>query len=417
MLPERFRGGLSKSRGRCEGWLSASWRHELAASAVLSAACLVLIVVFTDLKTEGTALYADPGWDRHFYRLMAVQGLFEFRLAPYCWRVLVPALAGWSPLALQTSFFVITSTSLWGTGVVLYFTARGRRHSPTVASLGVLLFYSLGWGSKFIVADFWIPDGAALLLVSLALWAALEKKLQVFGAVMLVAAVTKESVLLAAPLYLCLNLRRPVDGRFVVTAAAALIPAAVVAILLRAVVAQQNGDAEYFATMPEDIRRFPDLFDHYSYGRLLLEVGYEERFRHRELADFLRYTTSPLGIALPILVMFGLRRSWRLALGMVAFFVLTYAQLLFATDTQRLVVLVAPCLVILALEGVREFERQFRLPPAVLIPSAVALFLLVLIGRQTYEVRFEAQALVVAVTISAATLWRRQRRIDKRPRG
>src|SRR5512139_991620 len=209
-----------------EGWIEGSRMRDLAAGALLSAGCLGLILAFTDLKTEGTALYADPGWDRHLYRLMAEEGPFEFRLAPYCWRILVPALAGWSPFGLQASFMGITLAALWGTGAALWAMARRRGHSATAASVGVLLFFSLGWGAKFIAADFWIPDGVALLLVTLALWAALEKKLVLFALVMLAGAATKESVLLAAPLYLCLNIRRPLDWGWVARCAAALIPAA-----------------------------------------------------------------------------------------------------------------------------------------------------------------------------------------------
>ena len=86
--------------------------RDIIICSLLSALAVALILAFTELKTEGTALYNDPGWDRHLYRLMAEQGLFEFRLAPYCWRVLVPALAGWSPFSLQASFFSITVTLL-----------------------------------------------------------------------------------------------------------------------------------------------------------------------------------------------------------------------------------------------------------------------------------------------------------------
>jgi hypothetical protein len=376
--------------------------RDIITGALLSALAVALILAFTELKTEGTALYNDPGWDRHLYRLMAEQGLFEFRLAPYCWRVLVPALAGWSPFSLQASFFSITLAAVWATGAVLYLLARGRGHSPAAAAVGLFLFFSLGWAAKFILADFWIPDGVAFLLVSLAFWAALEKRLYLFGAVILAGAVTKESVLLAAPLYFCLNVRRPFDWRFLVRCAAVLVPAALTLVALRLGVSQQNGDAAYFATMPEDIRRFPELYGPYNYLTLLQDIGREQRVREWGWDAFLSYTTSPLGLALPLLAALGLRRAWRLALGMLPFVTLTYVQLLFATDTQRLLVLVAPGLVVLALEGVAELRERLAVPSMALLPGAVAVFLLVLTDRQDYDIAFAPQAIVIALTATLA---------------
>ena len=94
----------------------------------------------------------------------------------------------------------------------------------------------------------------------------------------------------------------------------------------------------------------------------------------------------------------GLRRAWRLALGMLPFVALTYVQLLFATDTQRLLVLVAPGLVVLALEGVAELRERLAVPSMALLPGAVAVFLLVLTDRQDYDIAFAPQAIVIALT-------------------
>ena len=113
--------------------------RDFAVGIILSGFALGLILAFTDLKTEDTALYRDPGWDRHLYRLMAELGIFEFRLAPYCWRVFVPAIAGWSPFSLQASFFTITLAALWATGVSLFLLARRTGHSLSLAAAGVLL--------------------------------------------------------------------------------------------------------------------------------------------------------------------------------------------------------------------------------------------------------------------------------------
>ena len=388
--------------------------RDFAAGIILSGFALGLILAFTDLKTEDTALYRDPGWDRHLYRLMAEQGIFEFRLAPYCWRVFVPAIAGWSPFSLQASFFTITLAALWATGVSLFLLARRRGHSPALAAAGVLLFFSLGWGAKFILADFWIPDGVAFLLVTFALWTALERRLYLFSAVMVLGAITKESVLLAAPLYFCLNVRRPFDWRFAGRCLVALAPAAFVLVAVRLGIAQGNGDEAYFATMPEDIRRFPELYGPYNYWTLFEDIGREQRLDDWSLRALWSYTTSPFGWALPFLAALGTRRLRRVALGMLPFFLLTYAQLLFATDTQRLLVLVAPCLVVLALEGAADLRGRIAFAQPFVLLVSVAVFSLVLTARQDYDTNLASQVIVMVGggVIAMALALVRRRELD-----
>lgn len=391
-----------------ESWLEADNRRGFGAAAIVSLACLAAILLTTDIKTEGSVLYADPGWDRHVYRVMAERGLFDVRLAPYCWRILVPALAGWSPFSLQASFFAITVGALWGTGILVFATLRVREHPPLTALGGVLLFYSVGWAAKFIAADFWIPDGVALLLISLALWSALSRRPVVFACVLLAGAVTKESVLFAAPLYLTLNFQRKELWRQVVTTLLVAAPGFLALVSLRLFLDQRNGDAAYTATFPDTIRRFPELYGHYNYRTLFDAIAVEQRWRDRTWDDVTRYTLSPLGLALPALALVAIRRSWRHWLAFLPFFALVYSQLLFATDTQRLIVILVPALVVLGADGARALRLDSPAGGTLLMGLGVVSFLLILRDGLDYDPPLAWQAGVLAAFAVVAFVIRRR---------
>jgi len=134
-----------------------------------AAVAVALLVIRTDLKTMGTAAFADPGWDRHLYIEMARRGPFDFHLAPYCWRILEPALAAALPFDLQASFMTVTLAALVGLGAAVYGLVRTAGFSPWHGLIAMLLFFSLGWGPKFVVSDFWVPDALGTLFIVLAL--------------------------------------------------------------------------------------------------------------------------------------------------------------------------------------------------------------------------------------------------------
>ena len=135
--------------------------REAALPVFVSTACVTAIGLTAELKTEGTGAYLDPGWDRHLYVAMAAASPLDFHLAPFCWRILVPLLAWLSPFALQPSFFAITLVSAVSSGTLLYFLARAFGAGRPVAAAATLLFYGVGWATRFQVTDFWIPDATA----------------------------------------------------------------------------------------------------------------------------------------------------------------------------------------------------------------------------------------------------------------
>ena len=349
-----------------------------------SALAVVLLVLRTDLKTMGTAAFADPGWDRHLYIEMARRGVFDFRLAPYCWRILEPGLAAALPFSLQASFMTVTFAGLIGLGAAVYVLVRVAGFSRWHGAIAVLLLYSLGWGPKFVVSDFWVPDALGTVFLVVAIIFARRNRPIEMAICMAVGVLAKESVLFAAPLFFTLNARSVGDWRRLGTTLLVVAPAIAVLIGARLLIPEANGDSVYMATMPPVISRFPEIFPPYSYIDRFNEIARESRWAHRSWGDFDAYVTDPFGVVLLVLAGLGVVRRPLLALRLAPFVLLVYSQLLFATDTQRLLVLAFPALALLTMPGLDAVAGWLRVQVGLFVPAAFALFALTLVARDDY---------------------------------
>ncbi|MEO8540315.1 MAG: hypothetical protein ABI577_11285 [bacterium] len=335
---------------------------EVAGIVLLSAVAVALIAWRIDFKTIGTAAFADPGWDRHPYREMARRDLLDFKLAPYCWRVLVPWLAKGLPGTHQTGFLSIAVFALVGTGPVVYALVRATGGSRAAAVGLVLAFYSLGWAARFSLSDFWVPDAMSMFLTCLAMWLVVSKRWWAAGIVLVVGVLAKESVIFVAPLAFTWHMRDWRDWQSARRAILVVAPAILMLVGLRLAIQPENGNAEYIATMPPTISRFPELFGEYSYRERYSDITVNDRWAHREWSDLDRYLFDPFGLPLLVVAGAGVIADPRRALKLSPFFVLVYSQLLFATDTQRLLVLAFPALAILGAGGVGWFAKRRWLP-------------------------------------------------------
>lgn len=380
---------------------------EYGLASLGSALAVAILWLRTDLKTMGTAAFADPGWDRHLYIELAREAPFDFRLAPYCWRVLAAWLAKAMPLGLQASFETVTVVALIGGGVAVYSLIRAVGFSRMHGALGVLLLFGMGWGPKFQLSDFWVPDALAFAVTVGALTLAAKRQLLATAIVMAVGVLAKESVLFVAPLVYTLGARTMIDRRWLLRAALVAAPALVVFVGIRVAIPQDNGDAAYIATMPPVISRFPELFGEYGYRERLDSIAQEQRWAHKEWSDWDRYFTDPFGLLLLGLAIVGGVRTPVLAAKLSPFLLLVYSQLLFATDTQRLLVLAFPALAWLAMEGTKELRDRIGLDARGLVPLAAVLFALTLRDPSGYGRTLWIEALLVCGYLPLGVVVRR----------
>ncbi len=379
------------------------WK-EVAAVALLSAIAVALVASRTDLKTIGTAAFADPGWDRHLYREMARRSVFDFQIAPYCWRVLMPLLAKLPPWSTQTGFLTTSAMALVVTGPMTYLLVRAVGGSRTVAVGFVFAFYSLGWAARFAISDFWVPDAMSMAFTCGAMWLVATKRWLAAGIVIAVGVFAKESVIFVAPLAFTWHARSWRDWPAARRALLIGAPAVLFIVLLRLIVQPENGNESYIASMPPEISRFPELFGDYNYVQRYRDIAIDDRWAHRDWGDLDRYFVDPFGPVLLVVAAAGALAEPKRALRLSPFLGLVYSQLLFATDTQRLLVLAFPALAILGATGIHRFGKRLRVSEIAFCGAFGGLFVASLIDANEFGSRFWIEVSVAASCLAVGAL-------------
>ncbi|MDP9341800.1 MAG: hypothetical protein M3Q23_06785 [Actinomycetota bacterium] len=372
--------------------------------ALLSLGCTALLWLRTDRLVPGTPLFSLP-WDHHMYISMAQHGPFGFHIAPYNWRVLGPVIVWALPLGVQGGFQVVTFLSVWLTGLLVVVLLERLGFGRALALAGMLMYFSLGYATKFTLFDFWLTDPLAFLLVTVAVVCVLGGHDLAFAACLAVGVLAKESVIFVAPLYYSLNARRAWDGRLAVRTLGLTLPAVAALVGVHVAIPEMNGDPAYVRSLPRLIQ--DNTIPSYTYGSVL-HHAVTTRLHH--WPSTLVKSISAFGLLVPILVVTGLRRYRRLALRMLPFVVLAYVQLLFALNTERLLVLAFPALIPLAVGGMRTLMDAGRVGPRRFVLLAGVFFAIQLVGRHEWEPNPLVQLAVLAAFLPFLVPWRPWRR-------
>lgn len=304
-----------------------------------TAICLSLIFTlsWTAITIPLTTYSADFArqWDHHQYIEMA-QG--KSTVAPYAYRVLTPFLARALPFDLQTNFRLLAFLVLWGTGIAVYALARAFDFAPTVALIGTALFYTLYWAVGFTSYDFWLCDPLVFLLAVLAIRSAKLRQGKQFAALLALGVLNKETALCVVPLWFTLNPDAKREGLL------GLLPSGVVLIGLHLFIQITPSEYNLFSTFREMTAWRLQTFN---------------------LDTLWRVTFGTFGILL-IIPWFSKSNLRHLAI-FAPYLALIYAQLLIANNTERLLVLAFPALIVMSLETIQGYtikRRGVSLSPA-----------------------------------------------------
>lgn len=392
MTPSRSRGGGSGRELALPLFLSF-----LLTSALLFGARFVL---------PGHPNFPKP-WDHHKYIWMATDNPLDFHVAPFCWRILVPGLAKVLPFDLEWSFFVIAFAGVWMTGVAVYFLALQWFPSPPYGLVALLTFFSLGWAGKLVLRNFWLPDSLGFFFVALAVYAILARRDALFALSVALGVLAKESVFFVVPLYYTLRTDRWIDPGLLKRCVLLALPAALALVLLRVFIPAWNEDPALLSTLPETVRLVQEGSSSYGYLELFRSVGLE-RLRNASLWDLYSYSAGTFG-AILLLPLFAPKRAGLLLLRFLPFLLLVYAQLLFAVNTERLLVLAFPAVLLMALAGIEGLSERLSIGPGWFVPLAFAFVALNVVFPGYFSVaQLGAQ---VAVLLGFLTLcliaWRR----------
>jgi hypothetical protein len=314
----------------------------------------------------------DPAFhnvgDDHVYLFMASHKLGYFHIAPFSWRILVPELVHVLPFQPETAFEIIALTATMVTGAAVFMILRQWRFTRSYAIAGLLLFFSMSYATRFTLRDFWLTDSSAFCFVSLGILALQRHRKLTFSACMLVGVLAKESVLFIAPLYYTFEARQKWDRRVSVQTVILAAPAVAALVSLRFVIPAWNGQSNYLATLPKLVQL--DVSNLASYNpRAVIRATIAARIPvWWTTAD---YTVTSFGLLPIVLSVLGwrhlrpvLRRFW-------PFLMLVSAQLFFALNTQRLIVLAFIPVIICCLYGAQQISYRYKMRSGWLIAAAI----------------------------------------------
>jgi len=377
-------------------------RIELILAAILSCCLTALLWIRTTRLLVGDHGFRQVG-DDHIYRYMAEHSPGAFHIAPWSWRVLVPALARYMPLRTQENFEVIAFSVLALSGFLIYLIVRRWGFSANLSRAGVALFFSMSYATKFNIRDFWLTDSTAFLFVAAAILALQYRRLVIFAACLLVGTLAKESAVFAAPLCYSFIAERRWDGRALVRTLLCAAPSIAALIALRYAIPAWNGQAAYVASLPHSVRS--DIGNVASYNLVTVAQKELAARSHVWLADVIAVITSfgALGLVLPLL---GGKRVVDIARCFWLFLVLDLSQLIFTYNTQRLIVLAFVPVIIASLRGFRVISDKYCIPEWVLTAAAAAAIGMELVSRTASAPSPDLEIIVFGIFAIAITICR-----------
>ncbi len=347
---------------------------------LISFSLTTLIYLNTDLLDYYHSNFPKP-WDHHKYLYMAISQL-DFHIAPFCWRILVPFLASILPFELSVNFQFISFISLIFTGYFVFKIGEKIFNDSKLAFAMLISFYSLSFSTKFVIHDFWLPDAFANMLIAAGIYYIIIKKDQLFLIVMIIGAITKESVLFTLPLYYTINTKKFFDRHLLKqTILISLIPLLVL-ILVRIIIPPLNSSEEYLSSLPEQLKLVHFDSSDYNLNYLINEFVPERisEFSFETLHRITIYTfTIHFFLSLinfRMLKVYGLRFS--------IFLLLAYLQIFFAVNDDRLVAIAFVPFLVLSIAGLDKIFGPLPFRNYSILILSIIFFLMVLFSGIFY---------------------------------
>jgi hypothetical protein len=371
-------------------------RTEAISVALVSLALLLVLLLRTGLVTYDHPMFSHPG-DWHKYLYMASHPLGSFHIAPYCWRIGEPMIAGLLPFDLQWNFLLISAVSVWLTAILMYYIARSFEFDQSTALVGMVLFFSLGFATKVPLKYFWLVDPLATMIMTAAIYALCIKKNLWFLVLLTLGVTVKESVIFVAPLYYSLNTKKVIDFKLAGRTLLIVLPAVAILLTIRWIIPQLGNDPSYLSTIPDELKVIQvGLGTSYNYLEWAKANGLS-RLQHLSFADLHSFTIGTFGAAVAILPLFAIRQIFPLLVRFLPFLFLVYTQLIFAGNTQRLLVIAFPAVILFALTGISAISDRLRIRPTYFLALPLIYYGVLLIDPENVRMPFESTVIIICL--------------------
>jgi uncharacterized membrane protein len=254
---------------------------------------------------------------------------------------------------------ILSYLALWMTGVVMFYLARRNGFSKSTAFTGMVAFFSIGWVVKANLYNIFKPDPLAFLFATLAIYCIADRRDILYAVLLAVGVLFKESVLFVVPLYYTLKTDRVLDLRLLLRAIILALPAMGVFFAIRYFIPMKNDDDFYLSTLPEALQQVQLGRSNFDPAWLWREIGLE-RLKNISPESLLRYTVGTFGVVAALMPLFAIKKNLRLIARFLPFIILTYAQILFATNDTRLLAIGFPVIILMALNGADVIARYLQ---------------------------------------------------------
>ncbi len=355
---------------------------------IISFSFVLLFIIYlrTDKMIYSHPFFVEP-WDHHKYIEMAKHP-FTFHIAPFCWRILVPLIAFILPFELQTNFILITFFSIWFTGIIIYYLLREYRFDRKLSFLGVMIFFSLGWATKYILFDFWLVDALTFLFVVLIIYSIVIKNDFYFTIFSVLGIFTKETILFAIPLYYSMNAKHLWDKQTFKKFIILSLPTIVIFFLIRFLIPMQNYDSSYLSTISNQLKVVYDNNSEYTFRFLNYNIISIQNIKN---------IGGTFGILLLVFLFFDLKENIHLIIKYSPFLFLSFLQIFNPNNMPRLLIICFPVLLIMSIMGIQKFLQRKNISVVYFYLLAIIFYLLNLIDPSLPNFHFRYQFLVFSL--------------------
>jgi len=354
--------------------------------------CSFLLTIAILLSTD-TLSFQHPdfikNWDHHKYIQMA-QTPFNFYIAPFCWRILVPLTASIMPFSFNLNFLIISFLGVVATGVSIYYLIKIVGFSHEYGLIGLIVFFSFGWASKFVLYDFWLPDSIGFFLITLIIYNIYKGREWFLSFLLVFGVLVKESVIFVIPLYYTINTSKFFNSKLFLKTIILALPPIATLLAVRILIPSMNHDLLYVNSLTPNLRT---IHNSYDYITLFKNIGFQ-RFNDLSLLTLKSYTVNTFGVIGLLLPFFSIKKNINLFVKYFPFIFLVYFQLLFASNTERLIIAAFPVVIIMAMNGFKMMHKITGVNIIYIIILPIIFYLMEMIFKSRFFPPFEIQALV-----------------------
>lgn len=362
---------------------------------------LSYISAYNALLTEDHPNYSEA-WDHHKYRYMAENGVGNFHIAPFAYRIGWPWFLSIFPGDLQINAQWLTLLFLWLTLLALTLLLRSMKFRWREVYWAILAMLSIGMFAKFQLAFFWLVDPLLFFLFTLSLWANHERRNRLLVFLLVLGTLVKENMLFLLPIIYLSRATSIIDFKIIrQTVILGLLPI-ITFLSLRWITPARNNDLQYLEKLGPQLTNVHLGGSEYDYWSTLTGVlqARLEAFEWTTFASFYIFAAFP--VFLVVLALIGTWQQKHKSLPWLILIGLSYLQLLFAMDTARLLVLAFPAMIILSLYGICYLEAKYHYQHWILWVPPATLFCFLIISAQT---AFGFQQQILQLILSSCLLW------------